>query len=221
MVELPEAPARCERHSALQCREGQTKRRSYVESRAMREGPPRNSLAPGDSTPRLRSRGRKSWSAVGVSRRESSHRILRSSMSKWCQFSRKLRVMSWASHVRGMTCPYRAHLSAGCRDGLKSVGCHSCSGSSSCGMSATSQGCGMTGSVALVWDVARVQHKLLVGCHGRLTSVGCPRITPFYWRLRGLGSSMARGFSVARKRKARFDSDESRRILLSNVRNTA
>ena len=48
-----------------------------------------------------------------------------------------------------------------------------------------SQGCGMTGSVALVWDVARVQHEVVVGCHERLTSVGCPSITPFDWRLRG------------------------------------
>src|SRR5712691_10170679 len=35
------------------------------------------------------------------------------------------------------------------------------------------------------------------------------------------GTSMARGFPVERKRKARFDCDGSRRILLSNVRNTA
>src|SRR6202171_1010195 len=35
------------------------------------------------------------------------------------------------------------------------------------------------------------------------------------------GNSVARGFPVERKRKARFDSDGSRRILLSNVRNTA
>src|SRR5713101_1443646 len=35
------------------------------------------------------------------------------------------------------------------------------------------------------------------------------------------GTSMARGFPFERKRKARFDSDGSRRILLSNVRNTA
>src|SRR5882762_4920561 len=36
-----------------------------------------------------------------------------------------------------------------------------------------------------------------------------------------LGSSMARRFPVERWRKARFDSEESRRILLSNVHNTA
>src|SRR5712692_4805001 len=35
------------------------------------------------------------------------------------------------------------------------------------------------------------------------------------------GTSMARGFPVERKRKDRFDSDGSRRILLSNVCNTA
>src|SRR5713226_8621051 len=34
-------------------------------------------------------------------------------------------------------------------------------------------------------------------------------------------TSMARGFPVERKRKARFDSDGSCLILLSNVRNTA
>ena len=69
-----------------------------------------------------------------------------------------------------------------------------------CGMSRRSQVCGMSfvfrikfvwdvssvsglrddGSVALAWDVERVQREVLVGCHGRLTSVGCPRITPFY-----------------------------------------
>ena len=43
----------------------------------------------------------------------------------------------------------------------------------------------MTGSVALVWDVGRVQYEVLVGCHVRLTSVGCLRIMPFYGRLRG------------------------------------
>ena len=42
----------------------------------------------------------------------------------------------------------------------------------------------MTASVALVWDVARVQHKVLVGCPVRLTSVRCPHVSPFYWRLR-------------------------------------
>ena len=61
--------------------------------------------------------------------------------------------------------PVQAHLSAGCRGGLKSVGCHSCSGLSSCGMSAASRACGMTGRVALVWDVSRVQHELSEGCH--------------------------------------------------------
>jgi AAA domain (dynein-related subfamily) len=43
----------------------------------------------------------------------------------------------------------------------------------------------MSNGVAPMWDVSRVQHKVLAGCPGRLTSVGCPRITPFYWRLRG------------------------------------
>ena len=43
----------------------------------------------------------------------------------------------------------------------------------------------MSNGVAPMWDVSRVQHKVLAGCRGRLTSVGCPRITPFYWRLRG------------------------------------
>jgi len=43
----------------------------------------------------------------------------------------------------------------------------------------------MSNRVAPMWDVSRVQHKVLAGCPGRLTSVGCPRITPFYWRLRG------------------------------------
>src|ERR1700686_3044380 len=35
------------------------------------------------------------------------------------------------------------------------------------------------------------------------------------------GTSMARGFPVEKEPRVRFDSDGSRRILLSNVRNTA
>src|SRR6202142_3703938 len=52
-------------------------------------------------------------------------------------------------------------------------------------MSPASPGWAMSNGVAPMWDVSRVQHKVLAGCPGRLTSVGCPRITPFYWRLRG------------------------------------
>src|SRR6266446_5644358 len=64
-------------------------------------------------------------------------------------------------------------------------------------------------SIKSLWDVTGVSHP---------------------WDVRALLLSIddcaarnfdARGFPVERKRKARFDSDGSRRILLSNVRNTA
>src|ERR1700719_2979982 len=44
---------------------------------------------------------------------------------------------------------------------------------------------------------------------------------PFLLAIARSGTLMVRGFPFKRKQKARFDSDGSRRILLSNVRNTA
>src|SRR5712692_3880004 len=59
-------------------------------------------------------------------------------------------------------------------------------------------------------DVTGVSHPWDVRAHYAF-------LLTIAWR----GTSMARGFPVERKWKARFDSDGSCLILLSNVRNTA
>ena len=83
-------------------------------------------------------------------------------------------------------------------------------------------GCGMTSGVAPMRDVSRVQHKVLAGCHGRLHIRGMSA----HYAL-SIDDCAARNFderedSLSRRsEKLGLTLNESRRILLSNVRNTA
>ena len=69
-------------------------------------------------------------------------------------------------------------------------------------MSRASQGCGMSGSVAVVWDVARVQHKVLVGCHGASHIRGMSAHYAFLLAIARPGTPIARGVPVERKAKS-------------------